>query len=171
MHESSAALIAQEPIHLATAVLVGCVHGGQYVELDPRRAELPEPAHHLIEAAASAFRDAECVVDLARAVDRDANQEVVLAQERGPLCVELGGIGLDRVRRPLTRLQVAIDKLNRAAEEVEPHQRRLAALPRDLHHRNPGVRFDQLPNVRLEQLVRHPEPASGYSISFERKKQ
>ena len=160
LHEPSAALIAQEPVHLATAVLVGRVHRGQHVELDARSAKLSEPAHHLIEAAASAFCDAECVVDLAGAVDRDANQEVVLAQERRPLAVELGAIGLDRVRRPLTRLQVMIDKLNRAAEEVESHQRRLAALPRDLHHRNPRVRFDQLPDVGLEQLVRHPEPAS-----------
>ena len=85
LHEPSAALVAQEPVDLAAAVLVGGVHGGQHVVLDARSAKLAEPAHHLIEAAASAFGDSECVVDLARAVDRDADQEVVLAQERRPL--------------------------------------------------------------------------------------
>jgi hypothetical protein len=77
----------------------------------------------------------------------------VLRQELRPALVELGAVGLHRVRRPLTGTQVPVDELDRAAEEVEPHQRRLAPLPRDLDRRRVRVRVDQLPDVALEQLV------------------
>jgi hypothetical protein len=33
------------------------------------------------------------------------------------------------------------------------------------------VRLDQLPDVRVQELVGHPEAATGYNISLERKKQ
>ena len=47
-------------------------------------------------------------------------------------------------------------QLERAAEEVEPHERRLAALPGE----RDGVcmvGLDQLPDVLLEDVVRHPK--------------
>ena len=40
------------------------------------------------------------------------------------------------------------------------HQRRLATLPRDLHDRDARVGLDQLTDVGLEQLIRHPEAAA-----------
>ena len=141
-------------------MLVRGVDRREDVALDAACAQVLQAAHHLVEAAAPALGQPERVVDLARAVDRDPDEELVLLEERRPLLVELGAVGLDRVLRPLPRLQVVVDQLDGAAEELEPHQRRLATLPRDLHDRNAGVRLDQLTDVGLEQLVGHPEAAA-----------
>ena len=65
-----------------------------------------------------------------------------------------------RVLRPLPRGEVVVDELDGAVEELEPHQRRLAPLPSDLHDRNAGVRLDQLTDIGLEQLIGHPEAAA-----------
>jgi hypothetical protein len=136
------------------------MHRGQHVELDVGCTEMREASHHLIEAAAPAPGHSEGVVEFVWPVDRDPNQEIVGLEELGPLCVELCAVGLARVLRVLPRFQGLGDQVDRAAEKLHPHQRWLAALPRDLHDRNPGVRLDQLPDVGLEQLVRHPEAAA-----------
>jgi len=99
-------------------------------------------------------------VDLARAVDRNADQKIVLAQKRSPVHIELRTVGLDRVRGALARLEVPIDDLDRPPEEIESHQRRFAALPGDVHDRDMRMGFDELTDVGLEQLVGHPEPAA-----------
>ena len=52
--------------------------------------------------------------------------------------------------RALPRAQVPVGKLHRAPEELDTHQRRLAALPGDLHDRDARVRLDQLTDVGLE---------------------
>ena len=123
----------------------------------PAGAQVLQAAHHLVKAAAPAPGQTERVVNLARTVDRDPDEEVVLLEEGRPSVVQLGAVGLDRVLRPLPRLQVVVDQLDRAAEELEPHQRRLATLPCDLHDRDACVRLDQLTDVRLQQLIGHPE--------------
>ncbi|MCK7468675.1 MAG: hypothetical protein MZU91_11550 [Desulfosudis oleivorans] len=64
-----------------------------------------------------------------------------------------------------------------APEEVEPHERRLAALPGDRRPRRACVRLDRLPDVALHDLVGHPEvaargraaPSSGRSSSRRRR--
>ena len=81
-------------------------------------------------------------------------------KKRAPLVVERRAVGLDRVGDLLARALVPLDVLDRALEEVEAHQRRLAALPAD-DHLGAGLRLEQLPDVGLEQLVGHPEPAAG----------
>ena len=48
----------------------------------------------------------------------------------------------------------------RALEEIQPHQGRLAALPGDRHLRRP-VRFEELADVGLQQLIGHAEAAAG----------
>ena len=59
-------------------------------------AQVVEAAHHLIECALSAFRDAIGVVQLFRAIDAQPDQHVVLFEERGPLVVDQDAIGLKR---------------------------------------------------------------------------
>jgi hypothetical protein len=48
-----------------------------------------------------------------------------------------------------------LDELDRAPEEIEFHQRRLAALPRHYHLRG-AVRLQQLADVGLERSLGHP---------------
>ena len=84
----------------------------------------------------------------------------MLLEEGRPSVVQLGAVGLDCVLRPLPRGEVVVDQLDGTVEELEPHQRRLAPLPSDLHDRNAGVRLDQLTDIGLEQLIGHPEAAA-----------
>ena len=63
----------------------------------------------------------------------------MLAEELAPLVVEHGAVGLDGVLDVLARPAVTLDELDRTSEEIEAHQRRLAALPGDGHV---GVRCD-----------------------------
>ena len=76
-----------------------------------------------------------------------------------PLGVEQGCVRLDRVQGALAGLEVAPRDLDGASEEVQSHQRRLAALPRDRHLRRARVGLDQLAQVRIQLLVGHPEAA------------
>ena len=80
----------------------------------------------------------------------------MLVEELAPLVGELGAVGLNRVLDRHAGAAMLLDARDRAAEEVEPHQRRLAALPgnRDLGSR---LRLEQLPDVGVEQIVRHAE--------------
>ena len=54
----------------------------------PAVAQVLEAAHHLVERALAALVHAVGVVQLARPVDRDPDEEVVLPEERRPLLVE-----------------------------------------------------------------------------------
>ena len=153
-------LVAEEAVDLGAAVGVAVVDGAEDVELDAVLDELAPAAHHLVEAALAALVDAVGVVDLARPVDREPDEEVVLLQELAPLVVELRPVRLDRVGDRLFRPAVLLDELDRAAEELDAHQRRLPALPGDRHLLPVGVRLEQLPDVGLEQVVGHPEAAA-----------
>ena len=103
LDEAGAALVAEEAVDLAAVVGVRGVDRRQRVPVDLRVAQVAEPAHHLVERALAALVHAVGVVQLARPVDRDADEEVVLAEERRPLLVEQRAVRLDRVRGPLAR--------------------------------------------------------------------
>ena len=76
-------LVAEEAVDLAAAVAVRGVHRGQRRSTStPARAQVLEPAHHLVEGALAALVHAVGVVQLARPVDRDPDEEVVLLEER-----------------------------------------------------------------------------------------
>src|SRR5262245_61571122 len=92
---------------------------------------------------------------LPRAVDREPDEKLVLAEERGPRKIEEGSVGLDRVLGSLSGLEVVLGELDCAPKEVEPHQRRLTSLPGDRHLGDRVVSLDQLAQVRIEQIVRH----------------
>jgi len=69
-------------------------------------------------------------VEFSRAVNRQSDQKVVLLEECRPFLVDENAVGLDRVFHPLAGSAMFLDKLNRTAKEVQPHHRRLSALPR-----------------------------------------
>ena len=85
LHEARTALVAQEAIDLAAAMLVRGVHRREDVVLDAVCAQMPQAAHDLVEAAAPTPGQTERVVDLAGAVDRDPDEELVLLEEARPL--------------------------------------------------------------------------------------
>jgi len=63
----------------------------------------------------------------------------VFLEEGAPVLVEQDAVGLKRVPHDLARPTILVDELEGAPEEVELHQRRFAALPRDRHL---GMRCD-----------------------------
>jgi hypothetical protein len=155
-----AELVTEEPVDPQRLVGVRLVKGAEDVDIDALALERVPTLHHLIERPPAALVDAVGVMDLLRTVDRDAHQEIVLLEERCPRIVDEHRVRLHRVLDPLTGLPMLLRQFNRAPEEIQPHHRRLAALPRD---RNLGcqVRLYQLLDVRLERLVRHPKRAAG----------
>ena len=158
-----AEVVAQEAVDLQSVVLVRVVHGGQHVPAHPVRLEPVQPGDDAVERRLAALVDAVGVVEFARAVDRDADQEVLCGEELRPLVVDEGAVGLDRVLDDLVGPAVALDEVDHSAEELDTHERRLAALPgdRDL---GVAVRLEQLPDVRLQQPVVHPERAAGVEL-------
>jgi hypothetical protein len=107
----------------------------------------------------SAAVDAIGIVHLGRPVDADPDEVVVLLEQGRQLVVDERPVGLDRVLDRHPGSAVPLDVGVGPAEEVHAHERRLAALPGDVDVGNP-MRLDELANVRLEQVVGHPEAAA-----------
>ena len=119
-----------------------------------------EATDHLVESRFALLVDPVGVVELARPVDADPDEESVLDEQPAELVGEQGAVGLDGVDQSLVRTAVALAGLERTAEELDAHERGLASLPR---HRDlgVGVRLEQLSHVRVEYLVGHSEPVTG----------
>ena len=141
-------------------VAVRGVDRAQDVDVHAVPVQTPPAAHHIVERSLAALVHAIGVVQLARAVHAQADEDLVLLEEGAPGVVQLRAVGLDGVGDLLSRLLVPLDVLDRALEEVEAHERRLATLPADDDFRS-GLRLEQLTDVGLEELVGHPEPAAG----------
>ena len=107
----------------------------------------------------AALVDAVRVVQRGRSVDADPDEELVLGEQLAPLVGEQRAVGLDGVLHGLVGPAVLLDEGQGAAEEVDAHQRRLAALPRDRDLRA-GLRLEQLADVGVEHLVGHAEPVA-----------
>src|SRR5579872_1475695 len=95
--------------------------------------ELPPTLHHPVECALLHAVEPVRVVELARAVDAQAYQKIVLLEEGTPLVIEQDAVGLKGVFHDLFRSAVLFDKFDRTAEEIELHERRLASLPCHRH--------------------------------------
>ena len=155
LHPLRAQLVAEEAIDRAPVVLVGGVDRAEDVEFDPVAAESPPAAHHQVKGALAAAIDPIGVVEFARTVDAQADQEVVLLEEGAPLIVEQDAVGLEGVLHALARPAILLDEFDRAPEELELHQRRLATLPCHGHLRR-TMRLQQLADVGFERGLRHP---------------
>src|SRR5208337_1348183 len=155
LHPLCAHLIAEETIDRAAVLLVGGVDRAQYVEFDSVLAQVPPALHHLVEGALFAAVEPVRVVDLAWAVNAQANQEIVFLEEAAPLIVEEDAVGLKGMLHDLLGAAVLFDELDGASEEVDLHQRRFASLPRDSYCGR-AVRLQQLLDVSLERGLGHP---------------
>ena len=79
----------------------------------------------------------------------------MLLEEGAPSVVEQEAVGLERLLNRLPGPLVFFHELDRALEELDLHQRRLAALPGD-RHLGGAMGFEELPDIVLERLRRHP---------------
>jgi len=138
-------------------VLVGCMDGAQHVDVDVAGGKHLVACHDPVEATLALLVEAVCIVELAGTVDGEADEEPVLLEEHRPIIRQSGPVRLDRVGDPLAGPSVYLDELDRTAEEVEAHHGGLPTLPRH-HHLGRCVGFEELSDVRLEQVVCHPEP-------------
>jgi hypothetical protein len=140
--------------------LIGGVHRAQDVPIHVVCLEAVEATDHLLEGRVALLVDPVGVVELGWPVDAYPDQEPVLSKEPAELVREQRAVGLDRMAQVLARSAVALAGLERTTEEPDTHERGLTALPgdRDL---GVGVRLEQLPHVRVEDLVGHSEPVTG----------
>src|SRR5271169_2854325 len=140
LHPLSLHLVAEEAIDRTTMFLIGGVDRAQDVELDSVLAKHAPAVHHLVECASLAAVQSVGVMDLARSINAQPNQKIVLFEERAPFIIEKDAVSLEGVFDGLLGPAVLFDELNGAPEEVYFHQGRLAALPRH-GHRGRAVRF------------------------------
>ena len=102
-------LVAQEAVDRAPVIGVRGVDRRERVPLRRRpRAGASSPRTTWSNEPLPPLFDPVGVVQLARPVDRDADEEVVLLEERRPLLVEQRRVRLDRVRSTLARLEVLV---------------------------------------------------------------
>ena len=136
-------------------VFVGGVDSAQDVEVHFVLAQVSPALHDLVEGASFAAVEAVGVVDFAGAIDAQAHQKVVFLEESAPFVIEQNAVGLKSVLHDLVRPAVFLDEFDRAPEELDLHEGRLAALPSHGNVRS-AVRFQQLADVGLERGLGHP---------------
>ena len=127
---------------------------GQRVEADAMLLQHLRRSKHLVERRFRVLGDPVVIVDLARTVDAQADEEPVLLEEPGPVVVEQRAVGLQVVLDPLPWLGVLRLQRDDLLEELEPKQRRFAALPREDDF-VAGDAVDVVLDEALEDLVRH----------------
>ena len=92
-------------------------------------------------------------MQLARAVDGNADQELIFKEEFCPRIVEQDAIGLEGVG-DLLAVGIFLLDLDEIPEIIDTQQRRFPALPGKIHHRR-IVRLDILPDVALQHIFVH----------------
>ena len=112
---------------------VSRMHRAQDVALHPMLLQQFPAAHHLVERALAALIHPIAIMQFARSVDAQPHQKIVLLEERAPLVIQPRAVRLDRVLDFLPRATVLLDQRHPQFEKLQPHQRRLAALPGNRH--------------------------------------
>src|SRR5690606_29940707 len=86
-------------------------------------------AHHLVKGWTPAFVLAVGIMQLAGAIDADADQEVVFLEELAPLVIQQGRVGLERVFYGHARFAILRLEFDGFPEKIHAHQGWLTALP------------------------------------------
>ena len=163
LDEPGAELVAEEAVDLERAPGVGGVDRAEHVELGAVLLQEAGGGEHAVEDRPPAEVVTVGVVQLARAVDAEPDEVVVLGEEGGPLVVEKDAVGLQGALDGHAGRHVSAFGRTCPPEELEPHQRRLAALPGDGHLRDPLGRRG-LRDVGLHQLIAHAEVAARIEV-------
>ncbi len=153
-------IIPEEPIDLQRMVGVFRIDRAQDVELHLMFLEQPDSLHDPVEGSMASLVLPVGVVKFFGTIHAQADKEVVFMEESAPLVIEEDAVGLEGVLDPGARLLIFFLELHGPAEEIEPHQGRLASLPGDGHLRN-LVGFEKLPDIGLVHLIGHPETTAG----------
>ena len=130
---AKAQVVSEVPVDIERVALVRCVHGAEDVDLHRMRTEMCQPGQDPVGARPTLLVDPVVVVEFGWTVDAEADEEVVLREERRPLVGEQRSVGLDGVQEALARPSESFGQLDRSTEEVQTHERRLATLPGDAH--------------------------------------
>ncbi len=93
-------------------------HSGVLVDLFPRGAPVTQAP--------------VVVVNVFRPVDRKSDQEIVFLEEPGPLPIQQQPVGLKSIA-DLATTAVAVLVCYRTSVKIQPHERRFAALPPEMH--------------------------------------
>lgn len=133
LHVAQAEHVAEVAVDVEGVGLVGGVHGAQHVHVDAAVLQVRQAAQDPFRARAALLVDPVPVVQLGWSVDAQPDEEPVLGQELGPLVGEQRAVRLDGVQKPLAGAAETFGERDRVAEEVDPHQGRLTALPRHDH--------------------------------------
>src|SRR5690606_4997234 len=126
--EKRGADAAQETVDIQRLLHALAGDAGERVELDLVFLENLDAAHDGVPGGLAALVHAVTVVDGARAVDAHADEEIVFLEECAPLVVEAGAVGLEGVFDDAAGAVLFLEG-DRAAVELDAHERGLAALP------------------------------------------
>ena len=148
------AFIAEEAVDIQRPVAVEAVDAAQRVMPHAVFDQEAAAVHDLVERRPAAFVHAVAVVGITRTVEADADEEIVLFEKGRPGVVDQHAVGLEGIAHGLAGRAVFLLEFDRAAEEVQPQQRGLAALPGEVYRRH-LLRFDILADVCVERLVAH----------------
>ena len=124
----AASIFPKKPVDLQRLVGVGAMDGGQRIEVDLVALQNFDAAHHAVKGRLAAFVHAIGIVQLARAVDGQADKKMILQKESRPRVVEQDAIGLKSVG-DLLAVGIALLELDDAPKEVDAQQSRLPSLP------------------------------------------
>src|SRR5690606_29317357 len=120
--------LLEKVVNLQRMVGVGAIDNGERVELRVMLLEQLQPANNRIKAGLLSLVDAVLVVQLARAIDGEADEELLFGEELSPFVVQQCPIGLQGVADGLAVGILALE-FNNLAEVVDTQERWLTALP------------------------------------------
>ena len=122
-------LAAQEAVDVQRPRRVVATHAGERVVAHTVAPQDRRSVADPVEGRLALLGDPVVVVDILRTVDAQAHQERVLLEEPRPVLVEQRAVGLKVVLDALAWLRMLLLQRHDLVEELETHQRRLAALP------------------------------------------
>ena len=160
---AGAELVAEEAVDLERVPGVGGVYRAEHVELGAVLLQAAGGRDDAVEDRPPAQVVPVGVVQVARAVEAEPDEVVVLGEEGAPLVVEEHAVGLDGALDRHAGGHAAAFGRACPAEEVEPHQRGLSALPGQRHLRD-LLRASGLGDERLHHLVAHAEVAARVQL-------
>ena len=151
--------LLEEAVDFERFLGVDPVDDCQRVEFDAVFFEQFEPVVHPFIGGIAFFIHAIGVVEFRRAVDAQADEEMVFGKEFTPFVVQQGAVGLQGVA-DLSATGVFLLQGNRFPEKVDSQQRRFSSLPGEGDFRH-ALLFDVLADVGLQYFVRHFEVFVG----------
>ena len=129
LHEAGFHIVAQKAIHLEWLPGIASVHGRERAEGHAVLLQQPGCSEGLIEGRFALFGEAIGVVQLARTIETQPDEELVLGKEGTPFVIEQSPVGLDVVGDTTAGRRMLSLQLNDLAKKRKAQNRRLTAMP------------------------------------------